>query len=63
METAAAARAAGCEVIEIAELPLTVLGAEVADIYADLHRGHGVDLRLGVKRALSSAADGGGADH
>ena len=49
LETAAAARAAGCHVtlIERSELPLlTVLGAEVAVTYADLHRAHGVDLRL-----------------
>ncbi len=49
LETAAAARDAGCEVtvIERAELPLQhVLGPEVARIFADLHRDHGVDLRL-----------------
>jgi 3-phenylpropionate/trans-cinnamate dioxygenase ferredoxin reductase subunit len=49
LETAAAARAAGCQVTVIArsELPLlTVLGAEVAATYAALHRNHGVDLRL-----------------
>ena len=52
LETAAAARAAGCQVtlIERAELPLVaVLGAEVAAIYADLHRAHGVDLRLNAE--------------
>lgn len=51
LETAAAARAAGCEVtvIERAELPLlAVLGREMAEIYAVLHREHGVDLRLGA---------------
>lgn len=49
LETAAAARAAGCHVtlIERSGLPLLqVLGAEVAATYADLHRTHGVDLRL-----------------
>ena len=49
LETAAAARNAGCEVtvIERAELPLQhVLGHEVARIFAELHRDHGVDLRL-----------------
>jgi 3-phenylpropionate/trans-cinnamate dioxygenase ferredoxin reductase subunit len=49
LETAAAARNAGCEVtvIESAELPLQhVLGPEVARIFAELHRDHGVDLRL-----------------
>lgn len=52
LETAAAARAAGCQVtlIERAELPLVaVLGAEVAATYADLHRAHGVDLRLNAE--------------
>ena len=52
LETAAAARAAGCEVtiIERSELPLlTVLGREVAEIYAALHREHGVTLQLGVE--------------
>ncbi len=51
LEVAAAARAAGCAVtiFETAELPLLrVLGPEVAQLFADLHRAHGVDLRLGV---------------
>lgn len=49
LETAAAARAAGCQVaaVERSELPLLrVLGAEVAATYAALHRSHGVDLRV-----------------
>lgn len=49
LETAAAARAAGCQVtaVERSELPLlAALGAEVAETYATLHRSHGVDLRL-----------------
>ena len=49
LEVAAAARLAGAEVtvVETAELPLLgVLGPEVAPLFADLHRGHGVDLRL-----------------
>lgn len=53
-ETAAAARAAGCEVtvLEVAELPLLrVLGREVAQVFADLHRAHGVELRFGVQVA------------
>ena len=52
LETAAAARTAGAEVaiVEMAELPLLrVLGPEVARVFADLHRDHGVDLRLGVQ--------------
>ncbi|GAA2812469.1 FAD-dependent oxidoreductase [Kitasatospora paracochleata] len=54
LETAAAARAAGCEVtvLEVAELPLLrVLGREVAQVFADLHRAHGVELRFGVQVA------------
>jgi 3-phenylpropionate/trans-cinnamate dioxygenase ferredoxin reductase subunit len=52
LETAAAAREAGVEVtvLESAELPLLrVLGPEVAQVFADLHREKGVDLRLGVQ--------------
>ncbi len=51
LETAAAARAAGCDVtvIEMAELPLVkVLGREVAEKFAALHRTHGVTLELNV---------------
>jgi 3-phenylpropionate/trans-cinnamate dioxygenase ferredoxin reductase subunit len=50
-EVAAAARQRGCEVL-IAEPMHTllerVLGAEVGQYYADLHRSHGVQLRFGV---------------
>jgi 3-phenylpropionate/trans-cinnamate dioxygenase ferredoxin reductase subunit len=52
LETAAAARAAGAEVtvLEAADLPLLrVLGPEVAQVFADLHRQNGVDLRCGVE--------------
>ncbi|GIF74094.1 NAD(P)/FAD-dependent oxidoreductase [Asanoa siamensis] len=52
LEAAAAAQAAGAQVtvLEAAELPLLrVLGPEVAQVFADLHRAHGVDLRLGVE--------------
>ena len=52
LEVAAAARIAECEVtiIESLDLPLLrVLGPEVATTFADLHRAHGVDLRLGVE--------------
>lgn len=51
LETAAAARAADAEVvlIETAALPLSgVLGPDMAAVFADLHRTHGVDLRLGT---------------
>jgi 3-phenylpropionate/trans-cinnamate dioxygenase ferredoxin reductase component len=51
LETAAAARAAGADVtvLERSELPLLrVLGPEMAQVFADLHRDHGVDLRPGA---------------
>ncbi len=51
LEAAAAARTAGAEVtvVEMADLPLLrVLGPEVAQVFADLHRDNGVELRLGV---------------
>ncbi|MDQ2873708.1 MAG: FAD-dependent oxidoreductase [Actinomycetota bacterium] len=60
LETAAAARAAGCEVtvLEMAELPLLgVLGREMAGIFAALHRDHGVELRLGVQVAEITGND------
>lgn len=61
LEVAAAARAAGAEVtvLESLELPLLrVLGREVAQVFADLHRAHGVDLRFGVQVAELTGADG-----
>jgi 3-phenylpropionate/trans-cinnamate dioxygenase ferredoxin reductase component len=61
LETAAAARTAGAAVtvIETAELPLLrVLGPEVAQVFADLHRDHGVDLRFGVSVAEIIGAGG-----
>ena len=64
LETAAAARAAGVEVkiLETAALPLLrVLGPEVAQVFADLHREHGVDLRLGVQ-VSEITGSGGRAD-
>jgi 3-phenylpropionate/trans-cinnamate dioxygenase ferredoxin reductase subunit len=48
LETAAAARHAGLDVtlLERSEMPLLrVLGPEVAPVFADLHRDHGVHLR------------------
>lgn len=62
LEAAAAAREAGAEVtvFETADLPLLrVLGPTVARVFADLHREHGVDLRLG---ATVAPADLVGAD-
>ena len=52
LETAAAARLAGASVtvLESLDLPLLrVLGPEVAEVFAGLHREHGVDLRTGVQ--------------
>ena len=52
LEVAAAAREAGTDVVvlEAAELPLLgVLGPEMGEVFAKLHRDHGVDLRLGAK--------------
>jgi 3-phenylpropionate/trans-cinnamate dioxygenase ferredoxin reductase subunit len=62
LEVAAAARMAGCEVtvFETATQPLLgVLGPEVGAVFAQLHRSHGVDLRLGTS---ASAEDLGRAD-
>jgi 3-phenylpropionate/trans-cinnamate dioxygenase ferredoxin reductase subunit len=61
LECAAAARAVGVEVtmLETAELPLLrVLGREVAQVFADLHRDHGVDLRFGVQVAEITGSGG-----
>ena len=61
LEAAAAARAAGVEVtiFEASELPLLrVLGPEVAQVFAGLHREHGVDLRFGVQVEEIPAAGG-----
>ncbi|MEV7618786.1 FAD-dependent oxidoreductase [Microbacterium sp. NPDC089321] len=62
LEVASAARQKDAEVTvyEVADLPLVaVLGPEVAQLFADLHRAHGVDLRLGtaVDEAALAAAD------
>jgi len=61
LETTAAARAADVEVtiLEVADLPLLrVLGPEVAQVFADLHREHGVDSRYGVQVAEITASAG-----
>jgi 3-phenylpropionate/trans-cinnamate dioxygenase ferredoxin reductase component len=50
LETAAAARGYGCEVtvVEPQAVPLqAALGPEMGAFFAGVHRGHGVDLRLG----------------
>lgn len=61
LEVAAAARTAGSEVtIESLDLPLPrVLGPEVAAIFAELHRSHGIDLRLGATVKNFASADTG----
>ncbi|WP_310963636.1 NAD(P)/FAD-dependent oxidoreductase [Nocardioides terrisoli] len=62
LEVASAAREAGAEVVvlEALEQPLLrVLGPEVAAIFADLHREHGVDLRTGVQvTGIANRGDG-----
>ncbi len=62
LEVASAARQHGAEVtvLESLELPLLrVLGPEVAQVFADLHREHGVDLRFGVQvTGITSRGDG-----
>jgi 3-phenylpropionate/trans-cinnamate dioxygenase ferredoxin reductase subunit len=61
LEAAAAARAAGVEVsvLERGDLPLLrILGREVAEVFAGLHREHGVDLRCGVQVAEILSTDG-----
>ena len=61
LETAAAARAAGLDVtvLEQAGLPLLrVLGYDVAQVFADLHRDHMVDLRCAVQVAAITGVDG-----
>ncbi len=54
LEVAAAARLGGAEVtvLEASEQPLlAALGPEIGAVFAELHRDHGVDLRLGVQVA------------
>lgn len=61
LEVAASARERGAEVTvcETESLPLLrAMGAEVAEVFADLHREHGVDLRTGVEVA-EITTDGG----
>ncbi len=61
LETAAAAKSYGAEVavVEMDSLPLRrVLGDEVARVFADLHREHGVDLHFDARLAEITSADG-----
>ncbi|WP_328321795.1 FAD-dependent oxidoreductase [Kribbella sp. NBC_00382] len=49
LETAATARERGCEVTVVepqATALASVMGQEIGDLYAELHRSHGVDLRF-----------------
>jgi 3-phenylpropionate/trans-cinnamate dioxygenase ferredoxin reductase subunit len=61
LEVTAAARIAGAKVtvLEMGELPLLrVLGREVAEIFAALHRSHGADLRFGIQVQEITGRDG-----
>jgi 3-phenylpropionate/trans-cinnamate dioxygenase ferredoxin reductase component len=62
LEVASAARQHGADVVvlEALDLPLVrVLGPDVAQVFADLHREHGVDLRTGVEvTAITPNGDG-----
>ena len=61
LEVAAAARGAGTHVtvLEAAELPLVgVLGSELAQVFADLHTEHDVDLRCSVRVASITTEEG-----
>jgi 3-phenylpropionate/trans-cinnamate dioxygenase ferredoxin reductase subunit len=62
LEVAAAARAAGCDVSVLVRDPLPLvapLGRELAQVFADLHRSNGVDLRVRTEVA-SLVPDGSG---
>jgi 3-phenylpropionate/trans-cinnamate dioxygenase ferredoxin reductase component len=61
LEVAASARGRGVDVtvVETARLPLlAALGAEAAEVFADLHREHGVELLLESNVAQISTASG-----
>ena len=61
LEVASAARSHGVEVVllEAAAQPLLpVLGDQVAALFADLHRAHGVDLRTNAKVSAIRSTDG-----
>lgn len=60
LEVASAARQAGAEVtvVDPAEVPLAkVMGTEIGEVFAGLHRDHGVDLRMGTQLAEISHSD------
>lgn len=64
LEVAAAARAQGASVVllEADPTPLfRVLGPELGEVLADVHRAHGVDVRPGVQVTGVEAGPGGGA--
>ena len=61
LETTAAARHHGAEVtvVEPAPTPLhATFGPEIGNFYADVHRDHGVDLRLGTPVTEIDTSDG-----
>ncbi|GGK56014.1 NAD(P)/FAD-dependent oxidoreductase [Ornithinimicrobium pekingense] len=61
LEVTSAARRAGAEVsvVDPAEVPLAAaLGEQMGGLFADLHRGHGVDLRLRTQVTAVRQADG-----
>ncbi|GAA2566421.1 NAD(P)/FAD-dependent oxidoreductase [Mycolicibacterium diernhoferi] len=62
LEVAAGARGRGAAVtvVEAAELPLlAALGPEVAEVFAELHTEHGVDLRFNADvQGITAAGDG-----
>ncbi|WP_405161657.1 FAD-dependent oxidoreductase [Nocardia sp. NBC_01499] len=61
MEVAAAARAADVEVtiVESSEHPLHAsLGPEMGEVFAELHRSHGVDLRVGAQVTEITTTEG-----
>lgn len=63
LEVASSARQNGAEVTVVESAPqplLGVLGDQVAAVFAELHRSHGVDLRLGAEVTGVRATDDGG---
>ncbi|OPE54049.1 FAD-dependent oxidoreductase, partial [Mycolicibacterium diernhoferi] len=60
MAAGARGRGAAVTVVEAAELPLlAALGPEVAEVFAELHTEHGVDLRFNADvQGITAAGDG-----